>query len=86
MNFTAIEIVKMETRSMEILGMSRNLGAQIILSVGILFILGLGLMVQKQLYSFLNYRKKRHINKIIIFNSIVQNITIPTVLSVISTN
>ena len=70
----------MENRSMEILGVSRNLGAQIILSVGILFILGLGLMVQKQLYSFLNYRKKRHINKIIIFNSIVQNITIPIVL------
>ena len=65
---------------MEILGVSRNLGAQIILSVGILFILGLGLMIQKQLDLFLKYRKKRHINKTIIFNAIVQNITIPIVL------
>ena len=75
MNFTAIAIVKMAT-----LGPSRNLGVQIILSVAILFILGLGLMIQKQLDLFLKYRKKRHINKIIIFNSIVQNITIPIVL------
>ena len=75
MNFTAIEIVKIET-----LGPLTNLGTQIILSVAILFILGLGLMVQKQLYTFLKTRNKRHINKIIVFNSIVQNITIPSVL------
>ena len=75
MNFTAIEIVKMETP-----GSSKRLGSQIIMSGAILFILGLGLMIQKQLYLFLKYRKKRHINKIIIFNSIVQNITIPIVL------
>ena len=43
-------------------------------------ILVLGLIVQIQLYSFLKTRNKRHINKIIIFNSIVQNITIPSVL------
>ena len=61
-------------------GASRNLGAQIILSVAILFILALGLMIQRQLYSFLKTRKKRHVNKIIIFNFIVQNITIPIVL------
>ena len=61
-------------------GASRNLGAQIILSVAILFILALGLMIQKQLYSFLKTRSKRHVNKIIIFNFIVQNITIPIVL------
>ena len=75
MNFTAIEIVKMETS-----GSSKRLGSQIIMSGAILFILGLGLMIQKQLDLFLKYRKKRHINKIIIFNSIVQNITIPIVL------
>ena len=80
MNFTAIEIIKMENMSMEILGVSRTLGAQIILFVGILFILSLGLLVQKQLYSFLRTRNKRHINRIIIFNSVVQNITIPIVL------
>ena len=51
------------------------------MSVAILFILTLGLMVQKQLYSFLKSRNKRHVNKIIISNFIVQNITIPIVLS-----
>ena len=76
MNITAIEIVKMKT-----LGFAeRTLDVQIIMSVAILFILGLGLMVQKQLYTFLKTRNKRHINKIIVFNSIVQNITIPSVL------
>ena len=75
MNFTAIRIVKMKTS-----GVSRNLGGQIMVSVAILFILTLGLMVQKQLYSFLKTRNKRHVNKIIIFNFIVQNITIPIVL------
>ena len=77
MNFTGIEIVKMETLGF----LARTLDEQIILSVAILFILGLGLMVQKQLYSFLKTRNKRHVNKIIIFNYIVQNITIPTILS-----
>ena len=77
MNFTAIEIVKMKT-----LGFAeRTLDVQIIMSVAILFILGLGLMVQKQLYSFLKTRNKRHVNRIIIFNYIVQNITIPIILS-----
>ena len=77
MNFTAIKIVKMKT-----LGFAeRTLDVQIIMSVAILFILGLGLMVQKQLYSFLKTRNKRHVNKIIIFNYIVQNITIPIILS-----
>ena len=77
MNFTGIEIVKMETLGF----LARTLDEQIILSVAILFILGLGLMVQKQLYSFLKTRNKRHVNRIIIFNYIVQNITIPTILS-----
>ena len=79
MNITAIEIVKMET-IMEILGVSWTLGAKIILSAGILFILGLGILVQKQLHSFLKTRHKRHINRIINFNSVVQNITIPILL------
>ena len=71
MNFTAIEIEEMETLGF----LARTLDEQIIISVAILFILGLGLMVQKQLHSFLKTRNKRHVNKIIIFNSIVQNIT-----------
>ena len=75
MNSTSIEIVKMKTS-----GTSRNLCSQIMLSVAILFILVLGLMVQKQLYSFLKTRNKRHVNRIIIFNFIVQNITIPIIL------
>ena len=76
MNFTGIEIVKMETLGF----LARTLDEQIILSAAILFILGLGLMVQKQLYSFLETRNKRHVNRIIIFNYIVQNITIPIIL------
>ena len=76
MNFTAIKIVKMKT-----LGFAeRTLDVQIIMSVAILFILSLGLMVQKQLYSFLKTRNKRHVNRIIIFNYMVQNITIPIIL------
>ena len=76
MNITAIEIVKMKT-----LGFAeRALDVQIIMSVAILFILSLGLMVQKQLYSFLKTRNKRHVNRIIIFNYMVQNITIPIIL------
>ena len=75
MNSTSIEIVKMKTS-----GTSRNLCSQIMLSVAILFILVLGLMVQKQLYSFLKTRNKRHVNRIIIFNYIVQNITFPIIL------
>ena len=57
-----------------------NLGGQIVLSAVILFILALGLMVQNQLYSFLKTRNRRHVNKIIIFNFIIQNITIPIIL------
>ena len=75
MNFTPIEILKMKSH-----GASRILGEQIILSVAILFILVVGLMVQKQLYLFLKTRNKRHVNKIIIFNYIVKNITIPIIL------
>ena len=77
MNSTAIKIEKLETVGFA----ARTLDEQIILSAAILFILGLGLMVQKQLYSFLKTRNKRHVNRIIIFNYIVQNITIPTILS-----
>ena len=78
MNFTAIKIVKMRIVG----GGSRtsNLGGQIVLSAVILFILALGLMVQNQLYSFLKTRNRRHVNKIIIFNFIIQNITIPIIL------
>ena len=76
MNFTGIEIVKMETLGF----LARTLDEQIILSVAILFILGLGLMVQKQLYSFLKSRSKRHVNRIIISNYIITNIVIPIIL------
>ena len=76
MNFTGIEIVKMETLGF----LARTLDEQIILSVAILFILGLGLMVQKQLYSFLKSRSKRHVNRIIISNYIINNIVIPIIL------
>ena len=75
MNNTSIEIVKMKTN-----GVPRNWDGQIMVSVVILFILVLGLLVQKQLYSFLKTRNKRHVNRIIISNCIVQNITIPIVL------
>ena len=78
MNFTAIKIVKMR-----IVGgglRTSNLGGQIVLSAVIVFILALGLMVQNQLYSFLKTRNRRHVNKIIIFNFIIQNITIPIIL------
>ena len=76
MNFTGIEIVKMETLGF----LARTLDEQIILSIAILFILGLGLMVQKQLYSFLKSRSKRHVNRIIISNYIINNIVIPIIL------
>ena len=76
MNFTAIEIEEMETLGF----LARTLDEQIIISLAILFILGLGLMVQKQLYSFLKTRNKRHVNKIIFFYYIVQNITFPIIL------
>ena len=76
MNFTGIEIVKMETLGF----LARTLDEQIILSVAILFILGLGLMVQKQLYSFLKSRSNRHVNRIIISNYIISDIVIPIIL------
>ena len=76
MNST-IEIL--DTQSLrEILGY--DLRTNLCLSTTILIILAFGTIVQKQLYSFLKTRNKRHVNKIIIFNFIVQNITIPIVL------
>ena len=76
MNSTAIKIEKLETVGFA----ARTLDEQIILSAAILFILGLGLMVQKQLYSFLKSRSKRHVNRIIISNYIITNIVIPIIL------
>ena len=76
MNST-IEIIHMQTLR-EILGY--GLQTNLCISTAILITLALGATVQRQLYSFLKTRNKRHINRIIIFNSVVQNITIPIVL------
>ena len=76
MNST-IEIIHMQTLR-EILGY--GLQTNLCISTAILITLALGATVQRQLYSFLKTRNKRHINRIIIFNSVVQNITSPIVL------
>lgn len=76
MNST-IEIL--HTQSLrEILGY--DLRTNLCLSTTILIILGFGTIVQKQLYSFLKTRNKRLVNKIILSNVLVQNITYPIIL------
>ena len=76
MNST-IEILHMETLR-EILGF--NLKTTLCISTAILIILALGTTIQKQLYSFLKTKNKRLVNKIILPNVLLQNITYPIIL------
>ena len=62
----------------EILGY--DLKTNLCISTAILIILALGTTIQKQLYSFLKTRNKRLVNKIILPNVLVQNITYPIIL------
>ena len=76
MNST-IEIIHMQTLR-EILGY--GLQTNLCISTAILITLALGATVQRQLYSFLKTRNKRLVNKIILSNVLVQNITYPIIL------
>ena len=76
MNST-IEIIHMQTL-WEILGY--DLKTNLCISTTIVIILALGTTVQRQLYSFLKTRNKRLVNKIILSNVLVQNITYPIIL------
>ena len=62
----------------EILGY--DLKTNVCISTTIVIILALGTTVQLQLYSFLKTRNKRLVNKIILSNVLVQNITYSTIL------
>ena len=62
----------------EILG--NDLQTSLCISTAIVIILALGTTVQRQLFSFLKTRNKRLVNKIILSNVFVQNITYPIIL------
>ena len=55
-------------------------GIKICCTAAVLVILALGITVQKQLYSFLKSRSKRFVDKIILLNFYVQNVTNPPLL------
>ena len=57
-----------------------DLKTNLCMSTAILIILALGTTIQKQLYLFLKTRKKRLVNRIIMPNVLVQNITYPIIL------
>ena len=76
MNFT-IEILQMEKfGGMDLASPS----IKICCTAAILVILALGITVQKQLHSFLKSRSKRFVDKIILLNFYVQNVTNPPLL------
>ena len=76
MNST-IEIIHMQTL-WEILGF--DLKTTLCISTATLIILALGTTIQKQLYSFLKTRNKRLVNRIILPNVLLHNITYPIIL------
>ena len=76
MNFT-FEILQMEKFG------GLNLASpsiKICCTAAVLVILALGIIVQKQLYTFLKSRSKRFVDKIILLNFYVQNVTNPPLL------
>ena len=76
MNST-IEILHMQTLR-EIFGF--DLKTTLCISTAIVIILALGTTIQKQLYSFLKTKNKRLVNRIILPNVLLQNITYPIIL------
>ena len=76
MNFT-FELLQMEKFG----GMDlATPGIKICCTTAILVVLALGITVQKQLYSFLKSRSKRFVDKIILLNFYIQNVTNPPLL------
>ena len=73
MNFT-IEVLHIEKF------WTLELPSKIGFSIFIFFILGFGILVQRQLITFLQYMKKRPVNQIIYKNLILQNIFYPPLL------
>ena len=59
---------------------SNSLSIKLFSSSAILIMLAVGFIIQKKLYIFLKNRSKRFINKIILTNFYIQNITTPILL------